>query len=143
MPELRSGARRSKRLGDLQQPSPELNDQGENCHPPTQNKTRRRGGGRGRGANAAAGLAKGAQAAVGARQTGGAGRGRGVRVIDLDPEIPGEVLPQVAPAVGAAGAAQNRVEGGADKDIAMEGGSGDKLVVAEEDANLTPVPDKV
>lgn len=143
MPELRSGARRSKRLGDLQQPSPELNDQGENCHPPTQNKTRRRGGGRGRGANAAAGLAKGAQAAVGARQTGGAGRGRGVRVIDLDPEIPGEVLPQVAPTVGAAGAAQNRVEGGADKDIAMEGGSGDKLVVAEEDANLTPVPDKV
>lgn len=140
MPELRSGARRSKRLGDLQQPTPELNDQGENFLPPTQNKTRRRGGGRGRGANAAAGLGKGAQAGVGARQ---AGRGRGVRVIDLDPEVPGEAVPQVAPIGVAGGAAQNRVEGAADKDIAMEGGSADKLVAAEEDANSTPVPDRV
>lgn len=142
MPELRSGARRSKRLGDLQQPAPAVNDQGENFLPPTQNKTRRRGGGRGRGANAAAGVGKGAQAAVGARQTVGAGRGRGVRVIDLDPEVPGEGLPQVAP-VGVVGAAHNQVEGAADKDIAMEGGSADKLVAAEEDTNLTPVPDRV
>ncbi|KNA16698.1 hypothetical protein SOVF_086420 isoform B [Spinacia oleracea] len=139
MPELRSGARRSKRLGDLQQPAPELNDQGENFLPSTQNKTRRRGGGRGRGANAAAGVAK---AAIGARQTGGAGRGRGVRVIDLDPEIPGDGLPQVAP-IGVAGATHNRVEGAAGKDIAMEGGSGDKLVAAEDDSNLTPVPERV
>ncbi|KAL2923230.1 Casein kinase 1-like protein HD16 [Bienertia sinuspersici] len=140
MPELRSGARRSKRLGDLQQPAPELNNQGDNCVPPVQNKTRRRGGGRGRGANAAAGLGK---AAVGARQTGGVGRGRGVRVIDLDPEVPGEAVPQVAPLGVAAAAAQNRAEGAADKDIAMEGGSADKLVAAEDDANLTPVPDRV
>lgn len=139
MPELRSGARRSKRLGDLQQPAPELNDQGENCLPPTQNKTRRRGGGRGRGANAAAGVAK---AAAGGRQTGGAGRGRGVRVIDLDPEVPGEAVPQVAP-IGATVAAQNRVDSAADKEIAMEGGSADKLVAAEEDANQQPVPDRV
>ncbi|KAK9290536.1 hypothetical protein L1049_008706 [Liquidambar formosana] len=62
MPELRSGARRSKRLDDLQ-PSPQPIDQAENWLLPAQNRTRRRvGGGRGRG-NAAA-LAKGPSAAI-------------------------------------------------------------------------------
>ncbi|KAH9604353.1 hypothetical protein KSS87_007088 [Heliosperma pusillum] len=137
MPELRSGARRSKRLGDLQQqPTLELNTQRDNLVPPTQKQTRRRGGGggRGRGANA-----RGTRQIVGARQTG-AGRGRGARLIDLDPDTPFEVVPQVTP-LGVV--AQNQVEGALGENIAMEGRSADKLVAAEEDANSTPVPDRV
>lgn len=36
-----------------------------------------------------------AKAAVRARKTGGVGRGRGVEVLDLDPEVPSEGLPEV------------------------------------------------
>lgn len=140
MPQLRSGARRSKRLGELQ-PASQPADQGENLLVPTQNRPRRRaGGGRGRGANAAA-VAKGPSAAIPARPTG-AGRGRGVRLIDLDPETPCEVLPE-AIAVGVGEPVLNRVEAVADKDIAMEGGSGDKIMGVEEDASATPVPERV
>ena len=140
MPELRSGARRSKRLGDLQ-PAAQPAFQEENwlVQQPTQNRTRRRGGGRGRG-NAAA-VAKGPSAATPARPAA-AGRGRGIRLIDLDPEPPCEVLPQ-AVAPGAVEPALNRVEGAADKDIAMDGGSADKILGAEEETSTTPVPERV
>lgn len=140
MPELRSGARRSKRLDDLQ-PSPQPGDQAENWLLPAQNRPRRRvGGGRGRGCNATA-LAKGPSAAIGTRPAA-AGRGRGIRLIDLDPEPPCEVHPE-AGALGVAEPAFNRVDAVADKEVAMEGGSGEKIVGAEEEAGTTPVPERV
>nr|GMC93840.1 casein kinase 1-like protein HD16 isoform X1 [Ipomoea batatas] len=138
MPELRSGARRSKRLGDLQ-PAPQPTGQEENLALPTQNRTRRRGGG-GRGRGNAAAVAKGPSTGVRGRPAA-AGRGRGVRLIDLDPEPPFEA-PQ-AVAVGAREPALNRIEGAADKDIAMDGGSADKIMGVEEEGNTTPVPERV
>ncbi|GAA0166596.1 non-receptor serine/threonine protein kinase [Lithospermum erythrorhizon] len=139
MPELRSGARRSKRLGDLH-PAPQPADQEENLVLPTQNRARR---GRGRGRGNANTVAKGPSAPIPARPVVG-GRGRGIRLIDLDPEPPAAVPPQ---AIGLRGAepALNRVEGVADKDIAMAGrsGGGDKIVGVEEESNTTPVPERV
>ncbi|KNA11506.1 hypothetical protein SOVF_134390 [Spinacia oleracea] len=116
MLDLQSGARRSKRDSDLQYPPPELNDRGEHFLTPTRNKTRRGGGGRGRGAYTTNVVAK---AAIRARQTDGVGRGRRVRVKELDPDVPGEGLPQV-PHIEVAGATHNQVEGSSDKDIGME-----------------------
>ncbi|MCD7449328.1 Casein kinase 1-like protein hd16, partial [Datura stramonium] len=140
MPELRSGARRSKRLGDLQ-PAPQPVGQEENLVLPTQNRTRRRGGG-GRGRGNATAIGKGPSGTTRARPSG-AGRGRGIRLIDLDPEPPCEVLPQAAP-VGVAEPAFNRIDGAADKKIAMDGGgSADKVMGVEEEASATPVPDRV
>lgn len=136
MPELRSGARRSKRLDDLQTLQQPINP-AENWIQPTQNKTRRRVGGRGRGGNAT-GVAKGALPAIPTRLTAG-GRGRGIRLIDLDPEpCDGE-----AAALGAAEPGYNRVEVVADKDIAMEGGSAEKAIGVEEEGSTTPVPERV
>ncbi|KAE9465969.1 hypothetical protein C3L33_02146, partial [Rhododendron williamsianum] len=136
MPELRSGARRSKRLGDLQ-PTPQPVDQVENWLLPSQNKTRRRiGGGRGRGSNAP--LAKGPSVAKPVRPTEG-GRGRGIRLIDLDPEPPCEVRPE-AVAIGVRETVLNRA---GVADIAMEGGSADKMMGVEEEASTTPVPERV
>lgn len=137
MPELRSGARRSKRLGDLQ-PAPLPVDQGENCAQPAPTRARRRvGGGRGRGGNATA-VAKGPSPAVPTRRTA-AGRGRGVRLINLDPE-PCEGLPDPV----ALGAPEPlRVEAVANNNIVMEGGSADKVVGAEEEATTTPIPERV
>ncbi|KAL8036809.1 hypothetical protein ABFX02_11G000500 [Erythranthe guttata] len=136
MPELRSGARRSKRLGDLH-PTPQTANQEEEFLAPAQTRTRRRGRGRG---NASA-VAKGPSTATPTRPTA-AGRGRGVRLIDLDPEPPREVLPET---VGLGAAELNRVEGVgvADKEVAMEGASGDKIMGVEEDASATPVPERV
>ncbi|WJX83988.1 hypothetical protein P8452_66605 [Trifolium repens] len=88
MPELRSGARRSKRLGDL-------------------------------------------QTAVPTRRTA-AGRGRGARLIDLDPE-PCEALPEPV-ALRAQEPVYNHVEVVANNNILMEGVSGDKAAAAEEEA---------
>ncbi|KAL6532943.1 Casein kinase 1-like protein hd16 [Orobanche gracilis] len=136
MPELRSGARRSKRLGDLH-PPPQTANQEQQDLSPAQTRTRRRGRGR---ANATA-VAKGPSAATPARPTT-AGRGRGVRLIDLGPEAPCEVLPQTV-GLKAAQPAFNRVEGVADREIAMDGGSGDKIMGVEEDASTTPVPERV
>ena len=136
MPELRSGARRSKRLDDLQPPQPI--DEEDNWVLPAQNRTRRRVGGRGRGN--AAGVAKGPSSAVPTRPTA-AGRGRGIRLIDLDPE-PCQVPPAAAP-LAVDEPALNRVEVVADKDIMMEGGGADKLVGVEEEASTTPVPERV
>ncbi|KVH90608.1 Protein kinase, ATP binding site-containing protein [Cynara cardunculus var. scolymus] len=139
MPQLRSGARRSKRLGDLQ-PATQPVDQGENVATPTQNRTRRKtGGGRGRGDAAA--VAKGPAAAIPVRPTT-AGRGRGARLIDLDPEPPCEIVPDAA-ALGVREPILNRIEAVADKDIAMEGGSADKIMGVEEEGNATPVPERV
>lgn len=136
MPELRSGARRSKRLGDLQ-PAPLPADQGENIAQPAPTRGRRRvGGGRGRG-NATT-VAKGPSPAVPTRRTA-AGRGRGVRLINLDPE-PCEVVPDP----DALGAPEPlRVEAAANNKVVMEGGSADKVVGAEEEATTTPIPERV
>lgn len=144
MPELRSGTRqarlRSKRLDDLQ-PSPQPIDQAENWVLPNQNRAGRRvGTGRGRGSNAAA-VAKGPLATP-ARQ-GAAGRGRGVRLIDLDLEQPCEVIPEAAVG-GAEDPGLIRVERVADKNLVMEGGgSAEKLIGADEEAGATPVPERV
>lgn len=139
MPELRSGARRSKRVDDLY-PTPQPIDQGDNWLLPAQNRTRRRAAGRGRGGGNAA-LAKGPSPAVPTRPTAAA-RGRGIRLIDLDPE-PCEVLPE-AVALGAAEPLyNNQVEVVADIDIGMEGGSADKVMGVEEEASTTPVPERV
>ena len=136
MPELRSGARRSRRLEDQPNNNPQLVEQAENIALPPQTATRRRGGGRGRG-NAA--LAK---AAVPPRPTAAAGRGRGIRLRDLEPE-PCEVLP-AAGALGATEPALNRVEGVADQDIAAEGGgSPEKIAGMEDDSSMGPVPERV
>ncbi|KAL8036813.1 hypothetical protein ABFX02_11G000500 [Erythranthe guttata] len=133
MPELRSGARRSKRLGDLH-PTPQTANQEEEFLAPAQTRTRRRGRGRG---NASA-VAKGPSTATPTRPTA-AGRGRGVRLIDLDPEPPREVLPET---VGLGAAELNRVEGVgvADKEVAMEGASGDKIMGVEEDVQVGGSP---
>ncbi|KAI3690081.1 hypothetical protein L2E82_48056 [Cichorium intybus] len=121
MPQLRSGPPRSKRLGDIQ-PA----DQAENIVSPTQNRTRKKtGGGRERGNNAAAGVAKGPM-----RPTS---RGRGIRLIDLDPEPHCEIVPNKGP-VGVVEPVVNAV---VDKD--MEGGSADKIMGAEEERNATPI----
>ncbi|KAK4769134.1 hypothetical protein SAY86_027284 [Trapa natans] len=140
MPELRSGARRSKRLDNLQ-PTPLPFEQAEDCALPAQTRTRRRGGaaggGRGGPSNAAA-VGKGRTPAT--RATG-VGRGRGIRIIDLDPE-PCEVIPELE-ALVATDPAFNQVEVVGEKDIAMEGGSADKAIGVEEESGTTPVPDRV
>lgn len=140
MPELRSGARRSKRLNNQQPSQQQPVEQAENWAAPAQNRTRRRvGGGRGRGGTGNA-LAKGPPPAIVPRATAPV-RGRGIRLIDLDPE-PCGVIPGAAP-LAAAEPAHDRVEVVADKDIAMEGGSADKVVGVEEEGNPTPVPERV
>ncbi|KAF3562069.1 hypothetical protein DY000_02018662 [Brassica cretica] len=121
MPELRSGARR------LRQPNPQAIEQAENIELPRQATTRRRGGGGGRGRGTAAALAK---AAAPPRPTGATGRGRGIRLIDLEAEPIGEP-------------AFNQVQGVADKGIAMEGGSPEKIVGVGEDPSTAPVPGRV
>ncbi|XP_047338123.1 casein kinase 1-like protein HD16 [Impatiens glandulifera] len=135
MPELRSGPRRSKRLDDLQS-VPQPVDKEENWLAPAPNRTRRRvGGGRGRGANAPP-VAKGPSAAIPVRPAA-AGRGRGVRLVDLGPEPPCEILPVAQEPV------LNGVQGVAVKAVAMEGGNADKNLGVDEDSNATPVPDRV
>lgn len=59
------------------------------------------------------------------------------RFLNLD-----EAGPIVGP-IGAAAATQSQVDCAADNEIAMEVGSADKLVHAEDDANQTCVPDRV
>ena len=62
-------------------------------------------------------------------------------MIDLDPE-PLENLPEPV-ALGVPEPLHNRVEVVANNKIVMEGGSADKAVGAEEEANTTPVPERV
>ncbi|CAL9168252.1 unnamed protein product [Musa hybrid cultivar] len=147
MPKQRSGARqghlRSKKLDDIPAPSQPIG-QAENPVLPAPNR-RRGGAGRGRGSRAAA-TAKRPSVAP-ARPTVG-GRGRGIGVIDLDPDQPCEILPRAAAGgavvVGAEGFFLNQAaEGIADKDLAMDGGSGDKVMVAEGEATTAPVPERV
>lgn len=130
MPQLRSGARRSKRIGDLQ-PATQPIDQTEVVPAPARTR-RKTGGGRGRGD--AAGVGKGPVAATRGRPAAG-GRGRGVGLIDLDQEPPCEIVPNPV--------AINRIDVVADKDIDMEGGDADKLMAVEEDGNTPAVPERV
>lgn len=133
MPELRSGARRSKRLDNLQLSTQENDQAGINPTQP-QTRTKRRGGGaggRGRGANAGP-----------STRHAGAGRGRGARLIDLDPEPPYGVTPAV-PAFPIVESVLNRGEGMADKANPAMGASAEKIVGGEEDASATPVPERV
>ncbi|KAI3751290.1 hypothetical protein L2E82_22343 [Cichorium intybus] len=105
-------------------------DQAENIVSPTQNRIRKKtGGGRERGNNVAAGVAK--------RPMRPTGRGRGIRLIDLDPEPHCEIVPNKGP-VGVVEPVVNTV---VDKD--MEGGSADKIMGVEEEGNATPVPERV
>ncbi|MCD7449373.1 hypothetical protein HAX54_051804 [Datura stramonium] len=114
MPELRSGARRSKRLGDPACPSNLL----------VKRKTW------------SCLLRTEPEEEVVEEEEGG------IRLIDLDPEPPCEVLPQAAP-VGVAEPAFNRIDGAADKGAMDGGGSADKVMGVEEEASATPVPDRV
>lgn len=144
MPELRSGARqarlKSKKLDDIP-PPPQPIDQAENWVLPTTNRTGRRGGaGRGRGSNAAA-VAKGPSATP-LRPTVG-GRGRGITLIDLDPDQPCEILARAAVPVAQGFIWNQAAEGIADKDLAMDGGSAEKLMGAEDDGSAAPVPERV
>ncbi|KAJ0595703.1 putative non-specific serine/threonine protein kinase [Helianthus annuus] len=134
MPQLRSGARRSKRLVNLQ-PATHPIDQTENVTAPTRTR-RKTGGGRGRGD--AAGVRKGLVAATIGRTVVAGGRGRGVRLIDLDLEPLCEVVPELV-ARGVGEPVFNRIDEVADKDIAMDGGSGDKVIGVEEDGNTPAV----
>ncbi|KAK1263860.1 Casein kinase I isoform delta-like [Acorus gramineus] len=136
MPELRSGARqarlRSKRLEDIVATPQQQQalEQAENIALPANNRGGRRGGGgRGRGAN------KGPSAA----RPSGRGRG-GVRLIDLDPDQPLEVLPTGG---GAQDQALNQVEGVVGQPVVMEGGSAEKIMGVEDDTSTAPVPEKV
>ena len=132
MPQLRSGARRSKRIGELQQnqPTAELNEV-ENVVVA--------GGGRGRGRKTGGGRGRG-NAGVGKGRATGGGRGRGIKLIDLDPEpepeakVPCEILRNV----GGVG-----VEPVVNVGVGMEGASGDKIMGTEDEGNATPVPDRV
>ncbi|KAK1421744.1 hypothetical protein QVD17_24336 [Tagetes erecta] len=104
-------------LGEMSWPVTQPVDQAENIVALAQNRTTRRktGGGRRRG-NAAA-VGKG-------RPAGSGGRGRGdIKLIDLDPEPPCDIVPN--PVVHVVEPAVNAV---ADKDIAMEGGSADRII---------------
>ncbi|CAM8962897.1 unnamed protein product [Rhodiola kirilowii] len=145
IPELRSGARRSKRLDNLQL-SVQPNEHTDITPLPPQTRTRRRGGGagggggRGRGANAG-GIAKVPSAAVPTRQAG-SGKGRGVRLTDLDPEPPCGVPPELA-AFPVADPVRNRVEGMADKAYPIVGATAENIVGGEEEASTTPVPERV
>lgn len=143
MPELRSGARqarlKSKRLDDIPAALAAPLDQAENQVPPvaaaTTRNARRVGAGRGRGrANAGAVGARGTAARGGGGVAAAAGRGRGVRLIDLDPE---------QPVAGAGGLGLNQAAAAAGKDLGMEGGSGDKMIGADDESASTPVPDRV
>ncbi|KAK8918903.1 Casein kinase I isoform delta-like [Platanthera zijinensis] len=148
MPELRSGARqarlKAKKVED--NPSqPQQFDQAVNWVLPFPNRTGRRTGGRGRGSNAAA-VVKGPSTAPFRQELGG--RGRGIRLINLDPEQPCEVVPQVAAGGIVFGGTQEilpnqAAEGVAEKAFMMEGGSADKMVGAEDDSAAAPVPDRV
>ncbi|KAJ0605742.1 hypothetical protein HanHA300_Chr02g0066401 [Helianthus annuus] len=129
MPQFRSGARRSKRLGDLQ-PATQPIVQTENVTAPTRGR-RKTGGGRGRGN--AAGVTKGLVTAIPGRLTAG-GRGRGGRLIDLDQEPPCDIVPDPA-VLGVREPGLNRIDAVADKDIAMDGGIADKIMGVEEDGN--------
>lgn len=141
MPELRSGTRqgraKSKRVDDTPQPQPI--EQAANFALPANNRTGRRVGvGRGRGNGAA--VANGPAAAK-VRTIGG--RGSGIRVIDLDPDRPCEVLPGAPIQIAQDPIANQAAVHPADKIVVMEGGSPDKVVAAEEEATTAPIPDRV
>lgn len=146
MPELRSGARqghlRSKNPDNVPVPSRSIG-QAENPILPAQNR-RRGGAGRGRGGNAAA-IAK-RTSATPARPVVGV-RGRGAPLIDLDPDQPCEILPQVVEGAIVEGAqnlvlnqAAHQVAG---KNIAMNGGSAEKVIGVEDESATAPVPERV
>ncbi|RZR74680.1 hypothetical protein BHM03_00041240 [Ensete ventricosum] len=145
MPELRSGARqgrlRSKKLEDIPVP-PQPLGQAENPILPAPNR-RRGGAGRGRGSKAAA-VAKGPSAAP-ARPTFG-GRGRGIALIDLDPDQPCEILPRAAAGGAVAGGAQDFILNQAAEGVAvkaMAGASAEKVLGAEDESTTAPVPERV
>ncbi|PKA45820.1 Casein kinase I isoform delta-like [Apostasia shenzhenica] len=148
MPELRSGTRqaklKSKKVEDIPTQQPPF-VQAENWILPVFNRTGRRVAGRARGSNAAA-VAKGPSPTP--VRPGVGARGRGIRLIDLDPDQPCEVLPGATIGGAGVGVAQDLVlnqaaEGIAEKDYEMEGGSADKLVGAEDDSTAAPVPERV
>ncbi|CAA2986020.1 casein kinase 1 HD16 [Olea europaea subsp. europaea] len=121
MPKLSNKAHRLERLGDLQ-PAHQPNNQEENFLALAQNGTRKRRRGKG---NTAA-IAKMPSEVKPMRPTI-AGRGRGIRSIVLDLELPCEVLPYIA---------FNRREGIAGKKIAMDAGASvDKIEGVEEEAS--------
>ncbi|GJY76588.1 casein kinase 1-like protein HD16 [Tanacetum coccineum] len=135
MPQLRSGARRSKRIGELQQNQPAELNEVENIVVAGggRGRGRKTGGGRGRG-NAGVGKGRGAAA--------GGGRGRGIKLIDLDPE-PEPKVPSGILRTPAGVAIEPPLNFGVKKDFGMEGGSGDKIMGTEDEGNATPVPDRV
>lgn len=142
MPELRSGARqarlRSKRLDDIP-PQPSTFEQIEIPVQTTPARGGRRGGaGRGRGRTAA--VARVTAAPV--RPTV-AGRGRGVWLIDLDPDQHCVNLPGPA-----AGTAKRPIfnlgaERQGDKNLAMNGVSAEKIAGAEDETATAPMPERV
>ncbi|URE24438.1 CK1 includes the casein kinase 1 kinases [Musa troglodytarum] len=145
MPELHSGARqgrlRSKKLEDIPVP-PQPLGQAENPILPAPNR-RRGGAGRGRGSKAAA-IAKGPSVAP-ARPTFG-GRGRGIALIDLDPDQPCEILPRAAAGGAVAGGAQDFILNHAAEGVAvkaMNGASAEKVLGAEDESTTAPVPERV
>ncbi|XP_078430883.1 casein kinase 1-like protein HD16 isoform X2 [Wolffia australiana] len=120
MPELRSGTRqgrgKSKRLENVASTQ-------NFALPISNNKTGRWGGiGRGRGNGLPAAKIKPA-----------GGRGTDIRVIDLDPDRPCEMIP---------GAPNQIAQDPADKIVAGERSPG-KVAVAEDEASTTPIPDRV
>lgn len=140
MPELRSGVRqarlRSKRIDDIP-PQPSTFQQPEIPVQPTPARGGRRGGaGRGRGRAAAVARVT----AVPVRPTV-AGRGRGVRLIDLDPDQPCENLPGPAAGIAKRPILNLGAEGQVDKNMAMNGVSAEKLAGAEDET--APMPERV
>uniref|UniRef100_A0A0D9YFK6 non-specific serine/threonine protein kinase n=1 Tax=Oryza glumipatula TaxID=40148 RepID=A0A0D9YFK6_9ORYZ len=130
MPELRSGVRqarlKAKKVEDLA-----AQDPAENLVAVAPTVAGRRGRGRG---------GRGGGRATGRGRAGG--RGRGVLVIDLDPDQPCEVLPGAAIG-GVAAGGPHHIEELANKVVKMDGGSAEKIGGGEDDANASPVPDKV
>ncbi|CAN6439797.1 unnamed protein product [Victoria cruziana] len=107
------------------------------------NRAARGGAGRGKARNAAPGMNG---RLLNSRPTGG-GRGRGIVLIELDPEQPCDYTPVALGGAQDLGFRQAAPvpEEGADKDMPIEIGSGDKLVAAaaEEEGSTAPIPETV
>jgi hypothetical protein len=140
MPELRSGVRRarlrSSRLEDVQA--------ADQVATPVLPAPRGRGGRRGGGGAAGRGNKK--AAAAGRGRPAPKARGKRVEAIDLIDQ-PFEDIPEAIVGEAVAGTAQqdlglNKVADRA-ANFKMEGASGDRLAVAEDEATTTPVPERV
>ena len=138
MPELRSGARRglkSNKVDNVQAADPV----GSPAVPTPRGRLRRFGG-------AAAGRVN-KVAAKGRGRSASKHRGKRFKAIDLQTDLPCKNLPEAVAGEAVIVRAQEDLclSKAADRgpSLRMDGDSGDKFAVAEDDATATPVPERV